>query len=200
MRTNVPVLLGNSRRQSATGAVGWLTRRPLTVALIVLGCAYVAYPYVTLYRLGTALQRGDVQYVMSSLDWNSVRAGIAEDVASTMTGVPIVPAGNAAPQDDLPAFGSSFASNVATNAVDQYLTPDAFAASLSPAPAAGDTKGGDAEAAHLHWAFFSAPTSFVADLTAQDGATIKLRMDLIGTSWVLTRAWLPPEMLAAHHT
>ncbi len=167
-------------------------RRCVGAAIIVLCCAYLAYPYVTLYRLGQAMQRGDVSAVMASVDWDSVRSGIATDLASAMTG-----AQAQAQPDALPAFGASFASTVATTAVDRALTPTALAASFETSPGA---RAVDPPAAHLLFACFTSPTRFVAALRTSDGARVRLQLSLVGTRWKLTRAWLPPEMLLPRRT
>jgi hypothetical protein len=152
----------------------------LGLAITMVAAAYLAYPYVTLYRLDAAVHRGDARAVIAAVDWDSVRAGIAEDVARRM----------AAPAPDaLPAFGASFATGVARTALTAELTPAAFVQRLAP----GQTP--QPQATRLDRAFFDGPTRFVAVLRTQAGATVRLQLRLIGTRWVVTRAWLPAEML-----
>ena len=55
-------------------------RWPLLATMLSVGVAYAAFPYVTLYRLGSAIHGADAATLESLVDWPAVREGIKEDV------------------------------------------------------------------------------------------------------------------------
>ena len=63
-------------------------RWSLVAMVLSLGVAYVAYPYVTLYRLGSAIQVADAATLESLVDWPAVREGIKEDVCDLVADEP----------------------------------------------------------------------------------------------------------------
>ena len=151
-------------------------------ALVVLG--YVAYPYVTLYRLGEAIQGGDAQTLKTLVNWPAVRAGIKHDIGNRPDSM--------LAKGELPGFGASFVSGVATNAVDQHVTPDGLVRAVHDSDP-GHTAGAGLR---LDWAFFGGPTQFTVSLTAPGQATpIRLQMRLHDTEWRVDRVWLPPHLL-----
>jgi hypothetical protein len=48
-------------------------RWPLLATVLSLGVTYAAYPYVTLYRLGSAIQGADAATLESLVNWAAVR-------------------------------------------------------------------------------------------------------------------------------
>ncbi len=56
------------------------TRWPLLATAVTASVTYLAYPYVTLYRLGSAVQTADAATLERLVDWHSVREGIKEDI------------------------------------------------------------------------------------------------------------------------
>ena len=171
-------------------------KKPVIAALMAVALAYVAYPYVTLYRLGQAIRQGDAPALQSMVDWPAVREGIKEDICDLVTDEP-TEASNSA---KLPPFGTGFVRGIAANAVDQRVTPEALvAAAQHRQPTAVPVEHG--AAVQVSWAFFSGPAAFVVDLHApgQD-APIRLEMDLRSGSWQVTRVWLPAELLGKANT
>ncbi len=170
-------------------------RWPLVAMILSVGVGYVAYPYVTLFRLGSAIRRADAATLESLVDWPAVREGIKEDVcdlgaeetAPTTTG------------HELPPFGASFMRGITSNSIDKVVTPqallaaattDATPAKLPPQP----PRGADV---HVNWAFFDSPTSFLVSLQARgQSEPIKLEMDLRDGQWRVMRVWLPSELLS----
>src|ERR1700684_3135742 len=129
-------------------------RWPLLATMLSIGVAYVAYPYLTLYRLGSAIQTADAATLESLVDWPAVREGIKEDicdlgsdqVASDTNG-------------HLPPFGASFVRGIASSSIDKVVTPEALLAAASvadAAPRAPQPRGADV---HVNWAFFDSPTT-----------------------------------------
>jgi hypothetical protein len=168
-------------------------RWPLLAAVLGVGLCYVAYPYVTLYRLGYAIQRADTGTLESLVDWPAVREGIKEDVCDLAADEP----GDKA-ESGLPAFGASFMRGIASSAIDREVTPQALlAAATSGPPASAPANPAPIGAdVHVHWAFFDSPTTFMVSLQPPGKAEpVKLEMDLRNGAWRVTRVWLPAALL-----
>ena len=164
-------------------------RWPLLATILTIGVAYGAFPYVTLYRLGNAIQKSDTKTLERLVNWPAVREGIKEDVCDLVTDEPAARAAG-----DLPPFGASFMRGIASSAIDQAVTPQALLAATStlPPPSA-EPSGADV---HVNWAFFDSPTAFMISLQARGQAEpIKLEMDLRHWKWRIQRVWLPAELL-----
>ena len=155
-----------------------------------VGVAYIGYPYLTLYRLGSAIRDADAATLESLVNWSTVREGIKEDVCDIV-------AEQSGPRtgSELPAFGASFMRGIASSAIDQAVTPQAFLAATSTVPSARPTPHG--ADVHVNWAFFDSPTTFMVSLRAP-GQTepLKLEMDLQHGQWRVQRVWLPTELLS----
>jgi Protein of unknown function (DUF2939) len=158
------------------------------VAVAAFG--YVAYPYVTLFRLGLAVQTADATTLERLVDWYSVREGIKEDVSDLPDdGAAAAPAGK------LPEFGASFVRGITSNVIDRQINPQAIVAASTglpgePAPAANMAK------MRIGWAFFESPTVFTVDLRASNlSEPIRMEMDLSRGTWQVRRVWLPDELL-----
>ena len=165
-------------------------RWPVLAALLGVGVSYAAYPYLTLYRLGSAIQGADAETLESLIDWPAVREGIKEDVCDLVFDGPDDKAGT-----DLPAFGASFIRGIASNTIDRSVTPQALLAATSAAPANPVPRGADV---HVRWAFFDTPTAFTISLQPPGKIEpIKLEMDLKHGVWRVTRVWLPAELLTS---
>jgi len=167
-------------------------RWPLLATVLSAGVAYVAFPYVTLYRLGTAIRSADAATLESLVDWPAVREGIKEDVCD-------LAADDSEPKDsaELPPFGASFIRGVASSTIDQTITPQALLAVTTSLPASPppQTRGADV---HVNWAFFDSPTTFMVSLQPPGPADpIKIEMDLRHGAWRVQRVWLPPELLTS---
>lgn len=159
--------------------------KPLLAACAVMLMGYVAYPYVTLYRLNEAIHSGDAQTLKALVNWPAVRQGIKQDLCDK-------PDAQLA-KGELPGFGASFASGIATSAVDQQVTPQGLVrathATALPAKGLGS-------AMRVEWAFFDGPTQFMVSLSAAgQSGPIRLQMQLHDTEWRVERVWLPPHLL-----
>jgi hypothetical protein len=161
----------------------------ILVALLAIGGIYVAYPYVTLYRLDMALRSGDVTTLQMLVDWPAVHEGITEDICDLV----IDQSAESKAGSELPPFGAGFVRGITTNRVTERVTPQALVA-LAGEPLAGETK--DRAAISVHWAFFAAPTQFSVYLrTSGKVPPTRLQMELRKGLWKITRIWLPLEML-----
>lgn len=164
---------------------------PLLATMLGLGVSYMAYPYVTLYRLGVAIKGADATTLEALVNWPAVREGIKEDVCDLASDEPGQKDAN-----ELPAFGASFTRGIASTAIDKAVTPQALlAAATTPIPDSRPTpKGADV---HVNWAFFDSPTTFQVSLQAAGQADpIKLELDLRHGEWRVQRVWLPSELLS----
>jgi hypothetical protein len=166
-------------------------RWPLLATVLSIAVAYIAYPYVTLYRLGVAIRSADAATLESLVNWPAVREGIKEDVCDLV-------AEQSGPRNgsDLPAFGASFMRGIASSAIDQAVTPQALLAAASTGPATQPAPPTGADV-HVNWAFFDSLTSFAISLQPP-GQTepVKLEMDLHHGEWRVQRVWLPNELLS----
>jgi hypothetical protein len=164
-------------------------RWPIAGTLLCLAVAYVAYPYITLYRLGTAIKSADAATLETLVNWPAVREGIKEDVCDLALDSPAPKSGG-----ELPAFGASFMRGIASNAIDQAVTPQALLAATSTVPQTRPApRGADV---HVNWAFFDSPTTFTVSLQAQgQPEPLKLEMNLKYGAWRVQRVWLPAELL-----
>lgn len=180
-------------------------RRKLGVVLLTVLAAYVAAPYVTLYRLADSIRRGDAQALEALVDWDGVREGIKEDICDTVFDMP---SASASATETLPPFGYSFVRGIAANAIDEAVTPAALVTATSRyevVSSAGVTQAsaGTSAAApqpRIAWAFFDGPRVFRVELVppAEAGLghdPVRLQLELGGSGWKVTRAWLPPVML-----
>jgi Protein of unknown function (DUF2939) len=166
------------------------TRWPLLATAATACCAYLAYPYVTLYRLGSAVQSADAATLEQLVDWHSVREGIKEDICDI-----VVDDQPDQTPGKLPAFGASFVRGIAAGTIDRQITPQAIlgapaATRSEPAPASAMSK------VRVNWAFFESPTVFTVALRSKDlQEPIRMELDLRKGSWQVRRVWLPEEML-----
>jgi hypothetical protein len=169
-------------------------RWPLLATVLSIGLVYVASPYVTLYRLGSAIRGADAATLEALVDWPAVREGIKEDVCDLSVDEP----GTMKTGGELPPFGASFVRGIESNSIDKAVTPQALLAAstteTSPTAPPPRPRGADV---HVNWAFFDSPTTFLVSLQAQGQSDpIKLELDLRDGSWRVMRVWLPAELLS----
>lgn len=166
-------------------------RWPVLAALLTVGVGYVAYPYVTLYRLDEAIRGADAATLETLVDWPSVREGIKEDICDLVVDDP-----DPQKATHLPPFGASFVRGIAANTIDQKVTPQAIVAATVAPPAAKQAATRPGADVHVEWAFFESPTTFAVDLRPQGLAEpIRLEMRLRKGAWQIRRVWLPAELL-----
>lgn len=167
------------------------------VFIAVCAAAYLTWPYASMYSIAAALQRGDAQTLAADIEWDGVREGLKDDIADGITGQP--GSSTAVASDALPAFGSGFVRSMAGNMVDETVTPEHLAASLSAIQAAGANHSGMS----IDWAWFTSPLCFEARFRLPDAASgaapVRVRMELVqegwGLGWRVTRAWIPTAVL-----
>src|SRR5690242_16803136 len=127
---------------------------PFLTAVLTAGVAYGATPYLTLYRLGEAIQKSDTETLQSLVNWPAVREGIKEDICDLVVDEPDSRTGKT-----LPPFGASFVRGIASNAIDHAVTPEALLAASGSPPARPSGSDKQAPDIHISWAFFDSPTT-----------------------------------------
>jgi hypothetical protein len=177
--------------------------KKIALLIVVLVAAYVAYPYLALYRLGKALRGQDLDAVENKVDWTRVRQGVKDDANAALLA-------RVKPDDANPltGLGVAIVGKLASPVVDATVTPAGLVAvavadkpTLAtlvtqlyvPAPA-------DRPLPRLTHSMFSGLVAFDATVmprgvTSPDGA-IGLRLELEGGYWMLTRVRLPADGLA----
>ncbi len=107
--------------------MGAAMRKKALMALGVLAAGYVAYPYVTLLRLGDAIRRGDATPLEALVEWDQVREGIKEDICdNVLPAPPVQQTAEDHQSGSLPPFGFSFVRGIAGNVIDKNVTPTAL--------------------------------------------------------------------------
>jgi Protein of unknown function (DUF2939) len=168
-------------------------RWPILATLLSVGVAYVVYPYVALYRLGSAIQGANAAELEALVDWPAVREGIKEDVCDLGIDDPGPKAGAG-----LPPFGASFVRGITSSSIDKAITPQALLAATSTLPTNRPPQPARGADVHVNWAFFDSPTTFLVSLQARGQADpIKLELDLQHGEWRVQRVWLPAELLSS---
>jgi hypothetical protein len=167
--------------------------------LALIATAYVALPYVTLYRLGAAIRDGDAASLETLVDWDEVREGLKEDICDAMAEQADAPTEQVAGQvQELPAFGSGFMRGIAVNMIDQAVSAGALVTATRTPPSSlkvAQTAEPDAQP-RITWAFFDSLTSFGVELLPPGASTpVRIELSLRHGEWQVTHAWLPPEML-----
>jgi hypothetical protein len=164
-------------------------RRSVLTIVAAASVGYIAYPYITLCRLGFAVQSADAATLERLVDWYSVREGIKEDLADLPDAVPAAPSGK------LPEFGASFVRGITSKVIDRQITPQAIVAT-SLGPRDEPMAGSGVAKMRVGWAFFDSLTVFTVDLRASNvSEPIRMEMDLSGGTWQVRRVRLPDEML-----
>jgi hypothetical protein len=180
------------------GAMTMRVRWPILATLAAVGLSYAAYPYITLFRVGEAIRGGNTRTLEALVDWPSVREGIKEDICDLVVETP---AGQKA-DSELPPFGASFMRGIASNTIDQTVTPQALLAATGGSMGTqvhtqrppSELRGADV---HVNWAFFDSLTSFQVSLLAPGQADpIRMEMTLHHGAWRIDRVWLPIDLLS----
>ena len=178
-----------------------MRNKGLIAGIILLIAAYVAYPYLALHRLGDAVRRSDVAAVDSKVDWPALRQGFKDDatalIASKMHEHGMDTGG-------LAGFGKALAGRIIGGVTDNTINPTGliilfqrghFDPLLMLDGTSAEPKD-EQPMPRIQNAFFAGLTSFEADLLPQDPADgdkpMRIRLELEGGSWMLTRIHLSP--------
>ena len=189
----------------------------LSAACLVLALAtYAASPLVTLWSTASALQRNDVRTLRTALDWRGVRDGLkadlnpgpADEAAVSLASVRQASAttsttAGAATGDDLPAFGSTFATTIVSHVVDDVMTPEHLVAMLSHGAGehgdrSGSSQTGPSMLGRVQRIGFVSPTEFEAAIRLSpdaDAPPVVVTMRIEKWQWKVTRIHVPEQLL-----
>ncbi|GBQ13335.1 hypothetical protein AA21291_1473 [Swaminathania salitolerans LMG 21291] len=154
---------------------------------VALACIYALSPYLALWSLSSALRSHDTDTLAQHIDWSALSASLKSDTLETLLGPP--PA-----EDDLPDFGTSFASGAVSHAIDTHLTPETLmtmASQMIHAPASAPAPGLMALYARIS-AHFVSPLRFEAGLiTGPGGKPTIVHLKFEQWRWKITRFDIP---------
>ena len=166
--------------------------------LTVVLTAYAVSPLVTLWSVASALQRDDVPTLRSSLDWQTVRNGLKSDLG---VGAPVKLASvrqASASQNDLPDFGSSFATTIVSHVVDDVMTPEHLTEMLSQTASSHRDGSGLSLLGRVQRIGFVAPAEFEAAIRLSsdvDAPPVVVTMHVEKWHWKVTRIHVPEQLL-----
>ncbi len=191
MRTTFPSRLRSHPPRFVRGRHRYGDSRLRAVSAFCLVLSVLLYgvaPMATLWQAANGVRTGNVAALRDALDWKSVRAGLKQDLASA----PVM-AQPASAEDELPAFGSSFVTTVASHAIDNEVTPDSLMALLSGRT--GAASGWRDAFGRLVSLRFTGPTRFDVAIRMgdPDAAPVLLSLGLEKWHWRITRIHLPSD-------
>lgn len=181
----------------------------ISIGCLVLALvSYAASPLVTLWSMSSALQHDDVDTIRASLDWSTVRSGLKADLGPEAP-VSLASAQAAAPaEDELPAFGESFATTIVSHVIDDVVTPEHLVAMLSQAGAARPAARASAQPdafdrvrallARVQHLGFVGPGRFQAAVRLADdpdAPPVLVSLAVKKWQWKVTRIHVPDQLL-----
>ncbi|MCE0743381.1 DUF2939 domain-containing protein [Acetobacter sicerae] len=158
---------------------------------------YTLSPFMTLWTIAGAVSNHDMIALGHTINWSSLDASIKEQV---LNGLNIGQANEVS--DELPEFGSSFATNVVSNAVDTRVTQDNLGHVIDQAMASGPARinAGTVLSAVSHALVrFTAANSFEAQVMLpghENETPLRVQLRIERWQWKLTRVDFPT---AVHH-
>jgi hypothetical protein len=168
-------------------------RRAILLLAVLLGAAYIGYPYLTLYWIDRALLTDDEPALARLVDFPRVRAGLKAELKLQVLDKAHA---EAEKRPILGTFGAALAGllapTVVDSAVDGMVTPRAI---LDSETVVQHQRKDESFAPFVTYAFFSAPTRFRFDLKdpkRPDSPKITAEMDLVGPRWRVVAIELPP--------
>ncbi|GAN53473.1 hypothetical protein Tasa_010_020 [Tanticharoenia sakaeratensis NBRC 103193] len=174
------------RRRSPRGT----TRIGSGFACFCLG-AYALSPYIALWSIDSAIRTHDPARLAAHIDWSALNGSLKSDTIAAIVGPP-------PGADDLPDFGSSFASTAVSNAIDTQLnTQELLDMAGKMMPADARSAPGYAALARVH-ARFVAPARFEASVPGPANETpMVVHLKFEHWHWKITRLEMPQAMPGA---
>lgn len=193
------------------------------IATVIMAAVvgWLAWPYVTAYGLAKAARNGDVGFLERHVAWDSVRAGLRNDLKAVLLQKL---AANPNPDSEAAgtaAFAAAVGPAIVDQAVNSYVTPEVVASLNRKINAKSTTDGSAAQEAatsaakisdaiqsarkirlnDVKYAFFDGgPLSFRIDVVPHTNPpmrhAVSLRFKWDG-SWRLTRVLLPMQEIGA---
>ncbi|AXY21963.1 MULTISPECIES: DUF2939 domain-containing protein [Komagataeibacter] len=183
-RMEIPSGLSSLRRQQAR----WVCAGTLAAATSL----YAASPFFTLWSITSAIRAHDMGSLNTTLKWDTVRSSLKNQVVDGLIGPTHA-------DDELPEFGSSFASSAVSNAIDEEVRPDRLGNlvdHLMPheqvaAPMGVPAMVGMLGRVHMH---FTHPGVFEASVIMpghENETPLRLQMRIHGFQWKIHSVGLP---------
>lgn len=191
--------------------------KKVVLVFVLVGIAWIAWPYYAVYDFMTAVQNGDQEALERRIDWPSLRQGLRDDFNSIFMRKVAADAQRKRDEQGA-AFGAGLAAlmgpAIIDRAIDAYVTPSGIAALIKngrPAPASqglstsdhpaptASSGAGDFKFDRVKYAFFShSPMTFRIEVAPPEGATTKDSAVLLfkwDGDWRLSRIFLPKDVM-----
>lgn len=168
------------------------------MAFIVLCTIYIAYPYLTLWSISKAIQTHDTKYLTNSLNWHSIQDHLKNYLTKDFHN----PSTDS--QDELPDFGTSFATEAVSNAINHHINNDSLHVLLDyispPSLPASSPLKNKKNALQIYMSshiYFSSPFTMHASITipGEDIPPLKLTLKLQKWHWKITNISLPDQII-----
>ena len=180
-------------------------RGPLRIiifAAVLLLLAYVASPYVFLWRFKEAVNARDAARIGTYVDFNAVRASLKQQLRGQLGAPEVDPEKK---HDLFAGLVERFAPALIDQLVDAFVTPDGLAALIADPELARQTQEKDPNAlaragaadrrldsSEVRYAFFCGPRDFLVDVQG-----MKLWFSFSRFRWILRDVELPLDELKA---
>ncbi|MBS1067367.1 DUF2939 domain-containing protein [Gluconobacter cerinus] len=164
--------------------ISYRARQGLGVTVGAVLAAYAVSPFLALWDIDRAMKGNNPARLIPHVDWSSLAHSLKEQFR------PPVPASD----DDLPDFGSSFAGNAISNAIDTELSPATLmstAHQLMPAGSSSYSSGGGWPVLGGLHAHFVSLNKFEAQVDQPGQTPFVLHMKFEHWGWKITRFELP---------
>ncbi|RUT24647.1 hypothetical protein C0V97_15250 [Asaia sp. W19] len=163
------------------------TPHVLGALLVALTCIYALSPYLALWSISSALRSHDTMSLAQHIDWSALSTNLKAEAIDALIGPP--PAA-----DDLPDFGSSFATGAVSHAIDTHLTPELMMTMASQmVGTAAPTRSYSIKSLYERLsAHFTSPTRFDAGMVMTPGQKPTIvHMKFEQWRWKITSLDLP---------
>jgi hypothetical protein len=164
--------------------------------LVVFALYVAAAPYITVYQMGSAMDRRDGEALAEHIEFPSVRENLKEQMNARLLGQ--ITGGSDEKVDGATVLGSALAVGLLEKAVDAWVTPAGIAQLMAGVePESGETgdRGNedgtrDAPMADASMGYESID-KFVVRYDNQEGDEVKLVLRRRGLGWKMTEIFVP---------
>lgn len=157
----------------------------VAAAFLAVVVTYALSPFMALWSVNDALRAHNAGALSSHIDWSALNANLKKETISEILGPP--PA-----NDDLPDFGSAFAADAVSHAIDTRLTPNMvldLAARMMPPSSRSVSWTSLLSSISAH---FTGPDRFEAQVFSTSGKPeATLRMKFEHWRWQITSVTMP---------
>lgn len=169
------------------------------MVIIVLCTIYVAYPYLTLWSISKAIQTHDTKYLTKSLNWHSIQDHLKKYLTQDFHNP------SKEDLDELPDFGTSFATEAVSNAIDHHINHNSLHVLLDyispPTLSSSSSLKNKKNALQIYMSshiYFSSPFTMHARIIipGENMPPLSLTMKLQRWRWKITNISLPDQVIA----